>query len=110
MPRNYTSYSRFTKTPVFITNGVETYGKWIQYRFLTARPTDNQIGVFRVSNQFEGKPDLIANSIYGTPMLDWVLIAFNNASDVFNWPRAGDTIEYPIESIVMPEILQQNVR
>lgn len=110
MTSEYIPYSRFSQTPVMLVNGTETYGKWKQYRFLSNRPADDQIGIFQVSNQFEGKPDLIASRIYSSSQLDWVLIAFNNAFDVFNWPRAGDVIEYPIESIVIPEILQRNVR
>ena len=98
-------YSRFSKTEMIIIDGVETFGKWKQYSFLVERPVEDKIGVFRITSAVEGRPDLISTQIYGTPMLDWVLIAFNNARGTLNWPRTGDTIEYPVESIVIPEVL-----
>jgi len=97
---------------MIITDGHETFGRWKSYSFLKERPADENIGVFRVTSAVEGRPDLISQQVYGTPLLDWVLIAFNNTIDnqsarnALNWPRAGDLVEYPVESIVVPEVLQ----
>lgn len=98
-------YSRFAKTEKIILDGSETYGKWVEFSFLKQRPNDDDIGVFRVTSATAGRPDLIANAIYGTPLLDWVLISFNNARGALNWPKAGDSIEYPEERVVVPEVM-----
>lgn len=105
MKPTLSDYSRFTGTEMIIVNGIETYGKWSGYSFLKQRPPDDKIGVFRVTSALEGRPDLISASVYNTPLLSWVLIAFNNARGVLNWPRTGDRVEYPLEEIVMPEVL-----
>jgi hypothetical protein len=98
-------FSRFSRTEMIIVEGNETFGRWKSFSFLKERPADNNIGVFQVTSAVEGRPDLISQQIYGTPLLDWVLIAFNNARAAINWPRTGDLVEYPVESIVVPEIL-----
>lgn len=98
-------FSRLQQTEPIIVDGVETFGVWTQPSFLKKRPQEDQIGVFRVSSALEGRPDLIANELYGTPLLDWVLISFNNARRSLNWPRTGDQIEYPLDTVVLPELL-----
>lgn len=98
-------FSRFKRTPPTIIDGKETYGRWVPPNFLKTRPTDENIGIFRVTSAMEGRPDLIAFKVYGTPLLDWVLIAFNGVRDPLNWPRAGDSIEYPVDTVVLPALL-----
>jgi len=97
-------FSRFFQTEELIVDGNETFGVWNRPSFLKTRPSEDKIDRYRVTSRTEGKPDLISNQLYGTPLLDWVLIAFNGVRDPLNWPRAGDTIEYPIDSIVFPVI------
>ena len=63
------------------------------------------IGVYQVTSETEGRPDLIANAVYGNPQLDWILIAFSNVYDTLNWPRAGDFIEYPLDVVVLPQLI-----
>lgn len=98
-------FSRFQQTPPIIVDGVGTYGAWVQPSFLTNRPNNDQIGVFKVTSAIEGRPDLISHQLYGTPLLDWVLISFNNARRSLNWPKAGDIVEYPLDTVVLPELL-----
>lgn len=102
---DFDEFSRYRFTELVIFDGNETLGAWTQPSFLLDRPTEDQIGVFRVTSAVEGRPDLIANQLYGSPLLDWVLISFNNARQGLNWPRAGSAIEYPLKSIVIPEIV-----
>lgn len=102
---DFDEYSRYRTTQLLVVDGKETLGAWSQPPFLLNRPTDDEIGVFRVTSAVEGRPDLIANQLYGSPLLDWVLIAFNNARTSINWPRAGTAIEYPMKSVVIPEIV-----
>lgn len=104
-------FSRFRQTPETIINGVDTYGPWVQPSWLKTRPSENLIGVFQVSNAVEGRPDLISDELYGTSLLDWVLISFNaihnndtRARMGLNWPKAGDVIIYPVDSLVFTEL------
>ncbi len=98
-------FSRFRRTPLTIVDGQETFGRWVPPSFLTERPADDRIGVFSVTGANEGRPDLISHAVYGTPALDWVIIAFNGVRNTLNWPRAGDVVEYPFDSVVIPELL-----
>jgi len=98
-------YSRYRSTQRIVVDQSETIGVWSQPSFLLNRPKDDLVGVFRVTSAVEGRPDLIANQLYGSPLLDWVLISFNNAREVLNWPKSGMAIEYPVRSVVIPEIV-----
>jgi hypothetical protein len=97
-------FSRFFQTEAVIVDGNETFGAWKPPSFVKVRPAEDKIRRFRVISDTEGRPDKIAYVLYGTPLLDWVLISFNKVRDPLNWPKAGDIIEYPIESIVFPLI------
>lgn len=83
---------------------VEMYGPWVLPNFLKTRPSNDNIGRFYVTADFEGRPDRVAESIYGSSQLEWVIIAFNNALDVLNWPTAGLIIEYPLSNVVFSEL------
>jgi len=98
-------FSRFRQTELIIVDGKETYGPWVAPAFLKERPPEDKIGVFKVTSAVEGRPDLISNAVYGTPLLDWVIISFNKVRNTLNWPRTGDLVEYPLDSVVLPEIL-----
>ena len=97
-------FSRFFQTDETIIDNVETLGVWNPPDFIKVRPLDDKIGIFRVSNALEGRPDLISDQLYGTPRLFWVLIAFNKIRDPLNWPKAGDNIEYPLDTVVFPQL------
>lgn len=96
--------SRYRRTQVGIYEGAETVGVWNQPNFLKQRPSEDQIFRYYVSSAFEGRPDLIADSVFGSPFLDWVLIAFNAPVEVLNWPPAGTTIEYPSPYLVQSQL------
>src|SRR5688572_1447345 len=96
--------SRYKQTEFISFGGVETLGKWVPPSFLVTRPPEDQIGVFQVTTGVVGRPDKIANILYGDSRLYWVLVSFNNVRDI-RWPMAGDLIEYPIEDIVLPAIV-----
>lgn len=93
--------SRFTNTEMLIIDGVEVFGSWEMPSYLLTRPSN--VGRLKIKSALEGRPDLIAAEIYGTTSLDWVLIAFNNVRSL-NWPRAGETIEYPPPQLVFTEL------
>lgn len=97
-------FSRLFQTPKTVVDGNETFGVWNPPSFIKIRPDENRINRYVVTNATEGRPDNISNILYGTPFLDWVLISFNKIRDPLNWPRAGEIIEYPDESLVFPLI------
>lgn len=105
-------YSRLKTTDEIIVDGKETLGAWDRPSFLVEKPSDEFIATFTVSSALEGRPDLISNQVYGTPLLDWVIISFNavyndnGARDVLNWPKSGDIITYPVDSVVFPEVVR----
>lgn len=106
------TYSRFRNTPMVVVDGHETYGVWNSFPWLKERPADDFVGTLVVNNQFEGRPDRLAMSLYGTPLLDWVLIAFNakhnndhRARTALRWPMAGQTIIYPRDSLILPSVV-----
>jgi hypothetical protein len=48
-----------------------------------------------VPNEYEGRPDLIANDAYGTPSLWWVINLSNNVFDELLDLKAGTQIVIP---------------
>ena len=95
-------YSRFSKTDSVLFDGNETFGMW-------KNPiTDviyNNLILYVVDSRHVGRPDIIADELYGNSSLDWVLIAVNNATTSLNWPNAGDTIKVPDASLITSELL-----
>jgi hypothetical protein len=102
---NLDDFSRFRQTELIIIDGKETYGRWRPLSIFIDRPSDDNIKVFEVTSALEGRPDLISHAVYGTPLLDWVLLAFNKVRDPLGWPAVGDLIEYPVESTIFPLLL-----
>jgi hypothetical protein len=100
------TYSRFNLTPKITYDDKITYGKWKQYKFLTDKIPESSTGVYVVTANTAGRPDLIAGQLYGTTELDWVLLAFNNVRNPMNWPAVGELIRYPVDSIVIQEVYQ----
>lgn len=98
-------FSRFKTTEPTIIEGKETFGVWRPLKIFSERPAEEFIAVFEVTSALEGRPDLISFSVYGTPYLDWVLIAFNQVRETLNWPATGDIIEVPSDVVVLPELL-----
>ena len=96
--------SRYRKSEMIIVDGMETVGTWNQPSYITERPESQFIQKFYVTNALEGRPDLIANIVYGSAELDWTIIAFNNPSEILNWPRAGEYIEFVDRTIVFGEL------
>jgi len=95
-------YSRFSQTEPILFDGCETYGRWNNP--LSSAVYNNLIVVV-VDNRYAGRPDLIANVLYGDSSLDWVLITVNNVTETLNWPNAGDTIKAPNPTIMTGELL-----
>ena len=74
--------------------------------FLTSKPSDRDIRTHLVRNDEDSQPELLAYRLYGDSRLYWILLAFNSihygdavASDVMNWPKAGQTVYFPSRQI-----------
>jgi hypothetical protein len=104
MPLDTDPNSRLFDTETLIVNEEEVYGRWNMPEFLSRELNDNEYTVMTVTSELEGVPHVIAQREYGSSQLDWVLIAANNARQVFNWPRAGDVIKIPLAGIVLSEV------
>jgi hypothetical protein len=98
-------FSRFQTTESILVDGKKTLGTWDPPNFIKEKPDKEFVLTYHVTSKTEGRPDLISNAVYGTSDLSWVIIAFNKPRNTLNWPKTGDTIEYPTQSIVMMELL-----
>lgn len=98
------AYSRMQFTPPTIHKGVEMFGEWVQPNFLTTKLNPDDEITYVVTNDVEGKPHSIAYEIYGTTLLDWVVLAYNAPRSTLNWPKTGDVIKLPRKSLVIPEV------
>ena len=105
MPIDLNSYSRFAQTETVIAEESEVFSRWVVPDILTRQLAEGDIIRFVVEKRLEGRPDKISLKLYGTTHLDWLLIAFNNASGALNWPRAGDVIKAPNPSIAIGELV-----
>ena len=108
MPIKLDSGSRFQFTePILVPdphgNMTETFGLWTPPSYIKTRPAPELIGKYTVTAGRGMAPHLIASDLYGTPYLDWILIAFNNAYNVLNWPPVGSVIEFPVSSLVFAQ-------
>lgn len=98
-------YSRFVTTPTVVQNGEEVWGSWDRPNSLRGKLDASQQIAISVSSDRAGRPDLISLDLYGTTQLDWLLIAFNDALEAFNWPRAGVVIKAPVRDLVLGEVI-----
>lgn len=94
--------SRFQFSQPILYEGQETYGAWAAPWFIKDpdRLPPESVGTLTVAAGADCRPDLISYQVYGTPYLDWVIIAFNRPRDVLNWPRPGTVIRYPKPDVV----------
>jgi hypothetical protein len=97
--------SRFIRTENVRKNNATTYGLWVRPRLLTeAELEESDIIKVPIDQEYNGRPDLIANNFYNDPMLEWVVIMFNRPADPLNWPKAGTVIKIPSKAVVFSTI------
>lgn len=97
-------YSRFQETETTVFGGHEVFGRWKRPQLLQAlRP--NQVSYYKVLSNRAGRPDEISRDFYGTTLLDWLIIAYNDAVQVLNWPESGTVIKIPNRTVVFSELV-----
>lgn len=101
MPIKLSKSSRFRTTEPIIKDGKETFGRWSRPAFMDAELIgENRTIKFHVTQKYAGKAWMIANDVYGSPFLEWVVIMFNRPKNPLNWPRAGSVITLPNPNLV----------
>lgn len=95
--------SRFRiSTPVTTPEGAETFGLLTKYSFLDPKNlTQQQVIKLTITPNLVGRPDLIANQVYNSPVLDWVVVLFNKPLNPVGWPANGTVITLPVARIVL---------
>lgn len=94
------STSRFSKTPLINSrSGNTTYGRIEGFDIFKNVSGDN-FRLETVTNSMSGRPDLIAESEYGDPHLEWILVLSNAPRNPFNWPKNGEIIKIPNRDFV----------
>ena len=106
MPISPRSTSRFQDSqPILTREGDPTYGIAKKFRFLDKNNlNDDEIGVIVIDADNAGRPDRLADELYGNSMLHWILIMFNKVDNPLNWPLNGQVVEYPLQETVSAEI------
>ena len=98
--------SRFRfSTSIVTPEGKETFALTNKHFFLnSANLKDDQIISIEITPELAGKPWAIANQLYNSPVLDWVIVLFNKPLNPVNWPLIGTVIKAPIQSVVLPNV------
>lgn len=95
------SFNRFRRSDLIKTrDGAETYGRMEVYGDLLRNISGDDLIEWNVDNQFEGRPDLIANLFYGVSHYEWIIVFANRPKNPLNWPKTGDTIKIPKRDFV----------
>lgn len=95
--------SRFALSTPIVFNGVETFGLTTSFPFLdpnNLKPSD--IVTLTITSDLAGKPWAIAQQLYNSPVLDWVIVLFNKPLNPVGWPAKGTVIKAPSISVVLP--------
>jgi hypothetical protein len=101
MPINTDSNSRFKFSESVIIDGKETFGMWKRPNFMKIENVpDTEVTYLAIDQSTAGRPDLISGLMYGTPLLEWVVIMFNKPLNPIGWPKAGTVIQLPSTSVV----------
>lgn len=95
--------SRFNLSEPIVFNGVETFGLITKYPFLDPNNlSESDIITLTITPDLVGKPWAIANQLYNSPVLDWVIVLFNKPLNPVGWPQNGTIIRAPKDSVVLP--------
>jgi hypothetical protein len=95
------SFSRFRRSDLIKTrDGAETYGRMEVYGELFRNLSGDNVFEWKVQNNFEGRPDLIAYDFYGVSHYEWIIVFANRPKNPLNWPKTGDVIKIPSREFI----------
>ena len=95
------SLSRFKDTEAVSKDNSISFGLWKRPAFTNLDDlAEEDITTFQVTQFRAGRPDLIANDLYGTPSLEWVITMANRPLNPLGFPRAGSIIRVPKKDTV----------
>lgn len=98
-------FSRFKFSEPIVRDGKETFGRWHRPDFLRIENIpENEIGILNINQSLAGRPDLISQQLYGTPLLMWVVVLFNRPLNPTGWPKAGTIIRVPSSKVVYSNV------
>jgi hypothetical protein len=85
-----------------VRDGKVSYGLWKRYDFLDENKlNEDEILTINIDQSTAGRPDVIAEEYYESPLLEWVVVMFNRPQDPINWPVAGSVIRIPTRGAVL---------
>lgn len=61
--------------------------------------------VFTVTSRYARRPDLLANDLYNTPILQWFILQYNAIVDINEEFIEGSTITLPTKARLFGELL-----
>ncbi len=93
---------RYNKGGTTAANG-SNIGWWQR----TVFPTSADDMVFNLPQKYEGAPDLLSYDVYGTDLLGWFVMQYNNLIDVENEFVTDVTIRLPTKSRLMSQLLSK---
>lgn len=77
---------------------------WWERKTYDRSPTDI---VYTITANYAHRPDLLAYDLYGRTTLQWFVLQYNNASDVYTDFTEGTIIELPTRSRLFGELLSK---
>lgn len=96
--------SRFNGYNPITFKGQTTFGFYFRPAFLEKGYTSNQVGYHTVDITEEGRPDRIAEKLYGSAEYEWVLLLLNDVSETLTWPTSGQLIKYLSRQYVLANV------
>lgn len=77
---------------------------WWERKVFSKSPTDV---TYTITAKYAHRPDLLAFDLYGRSTLQWIIMQYNNVSDLYEDFKVGDTIVLPTRSRLYGELLSQ---
>ena len=79
---------------------------WWERRDLSKSDDDVTIVI---SKTYDKRPDLLATDLYGTPILQWLVLQYNNILDINTEFVTGKELTLPTDERVIIELMNQPV-
>lgn len=78
---------------------------WWERKLFDRSPTDVS---YTITSKYANRPDLLAFDLYGRANLQWFVMQYNNALDVYTDFNEGTTIVLPTRGRLFGELLSKS--